>query len=955
MRKVLENIVIFFIISIITAFFVLQTNNRIQNAMTRKILTYLQTKWNAQIIVQEARINFITRNLEFENGIIKSGKQNCDWGFSKAYIHISLFDLFFKKQLTLSLTFNDGKIITGYSNSGLDIITHFGDIFNTDSQGLKVVCASIAVHNINVQANIVTGQESIQKNKTVAFDCVGDFILRRLDSKLSQSSPEWRGSLVSKRGDVFLNGKKLIADLAGNNNFHKLDLDQTWTVTIADRFTHIVQQKEQAVTKDRASLEPLVLEPLDPKKDTHVLNGSWGNNCPKFRLSSRDLDISVAFQKDIINISGSMPVALIYRAYALLNNIDETPAKDFGGVCSITCDIQRACDVFTAHADVYLKKIRYGCFSLPLVGLNGISVNGDTISSRVTAVYKPGLACTGKFNWNRKKDEQSLILSNNAPLNFFGDQGKKASSWEIGPKKVSVQVMRKKEKISGKYQVKAFKKISDDHMSLDGAFALGPDKKSLSFDGQALEGSYDGVVVLNAKPYLQSFSCWKNSKQLVSLQLGDLEHKKLVGVAHFSFIQSLLSQNYQRAVLGSHSYIGISVNQDDIETLTGTVWLNKGRLYVPEARNIIKSFKANFKIHTVSKKIELEEPYVSFFNGHAHSAKIVAQFDDNYALSSVHAPIEFKNLFVNWKNDFYGFISGSFMCSKNSRSLVRIDGDILLQKSLLKNNPFAQDNVESLVDRPFKFGSSHENGFDFSLRVRCDKPIHVQTGVLDTHANLDMFIEYLNNDEAPRLEGYINLEGGFLQFLDNKLYIEYGKIQFVPSHLHDPLIDLIAKNRINKYTVSLQATGSLQKPNILLESSPTLREEQVLGLILAGSENATLQTNLSSMIMQNLHLLLLGNNKVVPKANAFFEKLARPLKYVQITPNFIDQSGRGGIKGVISVDLGKQLHAQIQKNFDLQDDFGFQVEYLLSDDINLKFVKDQRGEIGSEVELRFKM
>ena len=48
------------------------------------------------------------------------------------------------------------------------------------------------------------------------------------------------------------------------------------------------------------------------------------------------------------------------------------------------------------------------------------------------------------------------------------------------------------------------------------------------------------------------------------------------------------------------------------------------------------------------------------------------------------------------------------------------------------------------------------------------------------------------------------------------------------------------------------------------------------------------------------------------------------------------------------------MHAQIQKNFNLQEDFAFQLEYFLTDDINLKMVKDQSGDIGSEVEVRLK-
>ena len=142
----------------------------------------------------------------------------------------------------------------------------------------------------------------------------------------------------------------------------------------------------------------------------------------------------------------------------------------------------------------------------------------------------------------------------------------------------------------------------------------------------------------------------------------------------------------------------------------------------------------------------------------------------------------------------------------------------------------------------------------------------------------------------------------------------------------------------------------MQNPTIFLESSPELTEEQIIALLFAGSENISLQSNLPAIVMQNLSMLFTGNSKSFPLSKSFFQKISRPLKYVQITPHFTDQKGRGGIKGTISIDLNKQLHAHIQKNFTMQDDLTFQLEYFLSDNFNLKATKDHRGDLGAELE-----
>jgi len=168
------------------------------------------------------------------------------------------------------------------------------------------------------------------------------------------------------------------------------------------------------------------------------------------------------------------------------------------------------------------------------------------------------------------------------------------------------------------------------------------------------------------------------------------------------------------------------------------------------------------------------------------------------------------------------------------------------------------------------------------------------------------------------------------------------------------MVTLLAKNRIKKYVVTLHVTGQMQKPTIFLESNPELSEEQIISLLFAGSENISLQAGLPAIIMQNLSTLILGRKKFLPITTSFFQQITKSLKYIQLSPDFTDQSGRGGVKGSISIDINKQLHAHIQKNFTLQDDLAFQLEYFLTDNFNIKAIKDHREDLGAEVELVFK-
>lgn len=207
---------------------------------------------------------------------------------------------------------------------------------------------------------------------------------------------------------------------------------------------------------------------------------------------------------------------------------------------------------------------------------------------------------------------------------------------------------------------------------------------------------------------------------------------------------------------------------------------------------------------------------------------------------------------------------------------------------------------------------------------------------------------------APQIKGSISLRRGTISFPRNKLFISSGKIDFIPNQISNPMITLLAKNRIKKYVISLHVTGQMQKPTVFLESNPELTEEQIISLLFTGSENMSLRAGLPTLIMQNLSTLIFGNKQVRPVTTSFFQKLTTPLKYIQITPDFTDQSGRGGVKGSISADINKQLHAHIQKNFTMQDDLAFQLEYFFSDNLNIKAIKDHRGDLGAELEFILK-
>ena len=75
---------------------------------------------------------------------------------------------------------------------------------------------------------------------------------------------------------------------------------------------------------------------------------------------------------------------------------------------------------------------------------------------------------------------------------------------------------------------------------------------------------------------------------------------------------------------------------------------------------------------------------------------------------------------------------------------------------------------------------------------------------------------------------------------------------------------------------------------------------------------------------------------------------------MRVVPRLNDQTGRKGISGTVEIDVTDRLRALIHKNLSKQEKPVVELEYQVTDDIRVKGIKDQHGEIGGELEMRWK-
>lgn len=915
MLRILFRLLCALLVGIFISLWIVQNNPVVEQLITKKLVTLLEKEWNIKIDVHSCRINFFTCSVFLKKGHVRYlKKKNCHWTFGQCKIHISPWQFIFDKKVALFITINNIKVNTGIEDGEVDVIPHIKKILETKAREIKVVPELVQLNNIDV---------TLTHNDHTAHVLI--------DGSITFTEKK-HGIIAVNTGSLVVDNRSVLENIKGVCKLEKLN--DRWRTTLDYSCNPIFHLGQVYTIKGLMD---------DKKRELSLINSEKTFTC----------DASYDSNAHYVRLSGVLPVNFLNHFYAFIKNTGCVQGN-FEGACSFDFKTHLGQD-FATTGELTIDGARYKNIALQKIVCSDIILNARELKTKYAITYSPEIALAGEGNWVFGDHAGKFSITNPETIKLTKNTDTPVNkSWVIQKNDLCATVN--------------IKPGEDPHAGYKLALTNTKTEKSYSYQGQGSfcnniirthgitrKGSYVLGVSLNPTPHVIQLNYTSKNNRLISLVTKNPEDTLLTGTFHCGLIRTWLDQSARRLILGNNSLFSLRINQKDLSQITGSVELIDGKFYIPEMQNLIEKAKADIIFSYPENKLVLDDVTIGFGRGSLYCPRATILLTDKYTLHMLHVPIQITNLLINWKRDFYAFIYGNILLNKLPEKSLKLFGNIILKKSLLKDNIFSH-GASSSFSEPLGIGLPYN--LECDVHIISEKPIKAKTSTLEASSSIDLKVQYTRGKDiisTPHITGSINLEHGCINFLRNKLLIEYGKIQFLPHQFNDPIIDLIARNKINKYIVTLQATGSLQKPTIILESTPELTEEQILGLLLTGSENAKLQTDLFAMLEQNLHNIVLGGKNSLPKAATFFQKLAKPLQYVQIAPDFTDQSGRGGIKGTVSVNLNEQVHAQIQKNFNLQEDFSVQVEYLLSDDINIRGIKDQRGEMGAEVELRVKL
>lgn len=470
------------------------------------------------------------------------------------------------------------------------------------------------------------------------------------------------------------------------------------------------------------------------------------------------------------------------------------------------------------------------------------------------------------------------------------------------------------------------------------------------------------VLSLKGKHASGTYALSGDSEQrkLTALQYKDHTGKRLIGLKRKEVLEGTVEYGLIKSfvrVLYGYELPGegqVDVKGDYVShLLTAHVTFKNSNIRVPYTYNIVKGAQAEVKVDFAHNVALIKDLIVYLHKGRVRSLCSTLAFSQEGELMYAHVPLTLFNCFVSWQKDFFGLLSGALTATYNKNGASACKGYVMLEKSTFRSNLLSSQVQRDFVGGTVRSLTSYKKDVHLDVALNTRNPLEVKTPFLETKAHVRGMLK--GTLFSPELSGVIELSEGSLGFPYKPLYITGGKIHLMPHQLDDPSIELHAKNKVKKYTVGLHVSGSLQQPKVSFDSSPSLQEEQIITLLLSGSEEGSLYLVMPNMIMQNIESLLFGTAENSSKVQRYLKGMLKPLKGVRIIPTLSDKTAEGkGFQGALEIDINDRLRAKVQNNLNLSEDTQVEVEYSISDDVSIKATKDDKGTLSGEVEMRWK-
>lgn len=632
---------------------------------------------------------------------------------------------------------------------------------------------------------------------------------------------------------------------------------------------------------------------------------------------------------DTIAITAQTPVAYCAQFIAPQH------AQKIKGACSIAGTAKLSDLANSSAATIMLKDMAYGIIKLPDINTK-ITYNNNNIAGLTQTTINKLATIEGAFSFDLATRAGSCRITNTTPI-------KLPEEWSIASKGFNLALRVTGSEIEGSYNIRL--QHAKEIKKLQGKLAWNPEQ--LIVQGSGDKFHYDFLA--GAKPFwhLEYLDCHLGKELVIALKTeSPTIWAGTVGYPLIRFILNALGLSIPGE--GNFTVRG-STSEHNIEL---SLAMKDGNIRLPYTYNLLQDLTAKLIYNFSSQRFTLDNVNINLHKGSVASSRITGKLDENYTLSYLHVPSLLNNCFFSRKKEFFALFSGALTFEYIAQAAARLTGFVQLDRAHIKSNIFSDEFRKQMFSATASPVAAYGTDLEFDVHVMSRTPLRVKTDFLEAATRINLGL--IGSIAQPTITGGIEILNGSFMFPYKPLFIKRGSIYFLPQQLDDPIIDIFAENTIKKYSIRMTVDGSAKSPRISFDATPTLQEEQIVGLLLGGSEDGSLYLALPNSVMSSVENLIFGPADSMSQFQRKLQTLFTPLKNLRITPKFSDQTGRGGLRGALTIDVNDRLRGIIEQNFSLSEDTVIEVEYDISDDTRIRAIKDVRGDLGGEVEGRWK-
>jgi len=852
-------------------------------------------------------INLLWPTIEMESVVVKprEGSPAWHWSSRKAVITFSWLGAVLRRCAPLHITLTDVHAHSVADETGKPAIAdHLKKLSTPVKDGLPVVAQELILNNVSAQIH--------HHDTSSTLHLRGNATMRKKNQHALWDISATDG--VLSRQEV-----PLVEQISGS-----LHVDTAPQFLVLNTSLH-------------CSLACLSQIPEAQRRCT--IQGSWNNGRGSGTLQTADRLLTVG-PVTVTNhqFSGQLtaPLSYLHQMVAASHNLP------LSGICTVHASGDTRNIAGSLRTDISVREGTWAGVQLPALQFTLSADHGSSLSSllskpsdkKMTGIVDlqvaPGFVLTGSWSWHPREGTSVTALTMSPislPLEYWHirpeDMRLKASLTPAGGLTATYEGTITHEKLGTQHKVEGTVTYTGRGIALQGACNEHP--ITVAWD--------QGLHMNQAAAHHKAGGC--------VLDITATGSSSWDARVDYSLIRSLLPSVWQPEYTGQGE-LHITAQRLPEGGIDAHVTLHNGAIRMPVVNNFLNQLQGTVRISGSDQSATLQNMTLGFHRGKISipQAKV---YMDGGRIRGLHLPLFIEDLFASWQQDVGGMVSGGLLLSKQGDAPLTLQGNLFAQSSYMRS-------LDIFKPRPGASGIACIP-LNLDLRILTRDPLVITSPLLDAKVTIDSTTRH--TAQNPEITGLVKFVSGTLKFPYKPMHIMSGSLTFVPGQ-DDPTIELLAKNKIRKYNVTLQVNGTVANPQIIVDSSPPLTQEQIVALLLTGAEEGSLSVMMPTLVIQNLQQSLFNSRASKSSLNNYFKSLLKPLSRVRLVPRFTEETGRGGLRGAIEIEVSDDLQATIEKNFSLTEDIAIKVDYSLSDEVSLRGIQDERGDLGSEMEVRWR-